>query len=356
MSDEVSCFIAPKPEAFSFWTPVEFKSTNKKIYVPNTPADKSSWAHYAWAIGSYFDQYLFLGDSQIRVSPEKLDEHKFSFEKNKKIGIDKWDTAAKVATYVLILASSIWLGWPVFILPIFALAAKVAFKWQLNSIAALKPKPIVEIPSMNEVYAEKFFGKTKVTLNIGSLLEENTDAIVNAANTGLLAGGGICGAIYDNAGIGPFEECLAILGKQERAAIDTGEAVLTTAGTLTKVKLIVHAAGPRYSAADKDTVDYPALLASAYRSSLELITNPDEHKNFISEEVLKDLKKGRTIAFPSISTGIFSYPLKEAAPIALKTIQTFCEKNPDALDEVRFVFLKKENLVSEAYKNALEAL
>ncbi|MHB8908179.1 MAG: O-acetyl-ADP-ribose deacetylase [Syntrophales bacterium] len=144
----------------------------------------------------------------------------------------------------------------------------------------------------------------------GDITEEETDAIVNAANSRLRGGAGVDGAIHRAGGPSIMEECRKIGG------CPTGQAVITTGGNL-KARYVIHTVGPVYQGGTSGEAD---LLRSAYHSSLRLAA-------------AKGLK---TIALPAISTGVYGYPLAEAAHIALKTAVDYLKENTD-LDLVRFV-------------------
>jgi O-acetyl-ADP-ribose deacetylase (regulator of RNase III) len=142
-------------------------------------------------------------------------------------------------------------------------------------------------------------GKGKrIELTLGDITAESTDAIVNAANSSLMGGGGVDGAIHRAAGPAILDECRAIVKKQ--GYLEDGQAVVTSAGRL-KAKYIIHTAGPVF---EDGTHGEPDHLASCYRESVKLADS-------------LDLK---SMAFPSISTGIFAYPLELAAPIALSSV------------------------------------
>lgn len=322
---------------FSFWQPVAFETQ-----IPTT----NSFSDYLWKIGSWADQFAYLGSSQISVKPEQINIRKFSFEENHEEAIAMRETGIKVAFYVLTL----------FTLPLIALAIKVIFKWRLNAVTMLKENP-------NTYLAGREFGKTRVVLVSGSLLDETTDAVVNAANSALKAGGGICGAFRKEAGQGIFDECAEILKEQKRKEIDTGEAVLTTAGDLApRIKAIVHAVGPIYNdkkaKVDGYNEEQADLLAKAYTSSLELVTEPLFHQASISQK-LGLPSAMRTIGFPSISTGIYDFPLDLAAETSLQAVKTYIEKHSGELDEVRFVFLpldKDKQSTAQFYLDALKKL
>lgn len=134
----------------------------------------------------------------------------------------------------------------------------------------------------------------------GDITRERADAIVNAANSELLPGGGVCGAIHRAGGAAIAEECMTV--RAQRGPVRPGGAAATSAGRLS-AKHVIHAVGPVYQGGDRGEAE---LLASCYRESL-----------MIADE----LKLSR-IAFPAISTGIFGYPLADAARIALSTVAT----------------------------------
>jgi len=144
----------------------------------------------------------------------------------------------------------------------------------------------------------------------GDITEEETDAIVNAANTRLRGGAGVDGAIHRAGGPSIMEECRKIGG------CPIGQAVITTAGNL-KAKNVIHTVGPVYQGGTNGEAD---LLRSAYLSSLRLAA-------------AKGLK---SIALPAISTGVYSYPLAEAARIALKAAIDYLRENTD-IELIRFV-------------------
>jgi len=176
------------------------------------------------------------------------------------------------------------------------------------------------------------FGQTAVILKQGDITDEDTDAIVNAANSGLMGGGGVDGAIHRAGGTEILKECQEIRKQPKyQHGLPTGEAVVTTAGNM-KAKHVIHTVGPRGSNPNRKE-----LLHNAYTNSLRAARD-------------NDLK---TIAFPSISTGIYGYPIPEAAEIALKAVKQFVEKHPE-LTEVRFVLFSEQDF--NFYQNALKQL
>lgn len=169
--------------------------------------------------------------------------------------------------------------------------------------------------------------QTRLELHQGDLVKQDTEAIVNAANSSLLGGGGVDGAIHRAAG----PELLA--KTRTLGGCVTGDAKITGGYNL-KAQYVIHAVGPVYHAADERI---PPLLASAYRRSLEVAVENDV----------------RTIAFPSISTGAYGYPVDKAAPIALDTVCEFLEQN-EKITLVRFVLY--DDITLKAYARALNAL
>lgn len=166
---------------------------------------------------------------------------------------------------------------------------------------------------------------SKLNIKIGDITKETTDAIVNAANTSLLGGGGVDGAIHRAAGRGLLEECRTLNGCK------TGEAKITKGYHLPS-KYVIHTVGPIYRGGNNNESE---LLKNAYENALKVAVE----------------NKIKTIAFPSISTGVYSYPLKEASEIAVKTILDFLNKD-NSIEEVIMVCFDKNTY--EYYKNALE--
>src|SRR5262245_9659570 len=166
----------------------------------------------------------------------------------------------------------------------------------------------------------------RIELVQGDITQQTLDAVVNAANTTLLGGGGVDGAIHRAGGPAILEECRRLGG------CPTGEARITTGGAL-PARFVIHTVGPFYRDGQHGG---PELLASAYRRSLEVAV---EHEL-------------RSVAFPSISTGAYRFPIAEAAPIALGTVSAFLETHPGQLDVVRFVLFSAADL--RAYIGALE--
>jgi O-acetyl-ADP-ribose deacetylase (regulator of RNase III) len=162
--------------------------------------------------------------------------------------------------------------------------------------------------------------KAKIKLHKGDITKLEVDVIVNAANTTLLGGGGVDGAIHRAGGPAILEECIKI--RNEQGGCATGEAVITTAGKL-PAKYVIHTVGPVWN--DGNTNENE-LLASAYHSSLAIA-------------VEKDL---RSIAFPNISTGVYGFPKKSAAEIAIKEVLNFLEHDT-IIEEVYFVCFDDEN-------------
>ena len=172
---------------------------------------------------------------------------------------------------------------------------------------------------------------TRLLLMLGDITRQDTDAIVNAANSGLMGGGGVDGAIHRAGGPAILEECKRI--RAETGRLPAGEAVITTGGKL-KARHVIHTVGPVWHGGTKGE---EGLLASAYRESLGLA-------------VRNGLK---TISFPSISTGVYSYPVDLAARVALGTVISFLRED-SSLTEVVFVLF--DSGTHQSYVEALRDL
>jgi O-acetyl-ADP-ribose deacetylase (regulator of RNase III) len=169
--------------------------------------------------------------------------------------------------------------------------------------------------------------QTVLELVQGNIIHQDTGAIVNAANTSLLGGGGVDGAIHRAAGPQLLEETRTLNGCK------TGDAKISKGYNL-KAKYVIHAVGPFYNSKNKACAD---LLASAYRRSLEVAV-----ENGV-----------KTIAFPAISTGAYRYPLDEAATIALETVYAFVTEQR-TLTLIRFVLFT--DTILAAFSSALDRL
>jgi O-acetyl-ADP-ribose deacetylase (regulator of RNase III) len=177
-------------------------------------------------------------------------------------------------------------------------------------------------------------GRTLVHLVQGDITEQDIDAIVNAANSTLLGGGGVDGAIHRRGGKTILEECRRIRASTHPDGLPTGEAVSTTAGALL-ARRVIHTVGPIWRGGHGDEA---RLLARAYQNSLRAA----------AEAGL------RTIAFPSVSTGAYGYPTERAAEVALRTIAEAIRAHPDAFDEVRFVLFSQRDYT--IYRRVLERI
>ncbi len=171
-------------------------------------------------------------------------------------------------------------------------------------------------------------GKAKLTLVRGDITQADTETIVNAANSSLMGGGGVDGAIHRAGGAKILEECKIIVAGQGRCS--TGEAVITSGGNL-KAKYVIHTVGPIWSGGKRNERE---LLGNAYRNSLRLAKENDI----------------QSVSFPSISTGAYRFPINEAARIALTTVQDFLKEYE--MSEVRFVLFSEGDL--KVYEGALE--
>jgi O-acetyl-ADP-ribose deacetylase (regulator of RNase III) len=179
---------------------------------------------------------------------------------------------------------------------------------------------------------ERTIAGTRIVLVGGDITVQAVDAIVNAANPGLLGGGGVDGAIHRAGGPAILAECKVV--RDQSGPLPTGEAVATTAGRL-PAKRVIHTVGPVWQTGEQGE---PALLERAYRSSLALAR----------EEEL------RTVAFPSISTGAYGYPMDKGAVVAVGAVREELLAHPGAFDEIRFVLFNEWTL--RAFETALAAL
>jgi len=165
----------------------------------------------------------------------------------------------------------------------------------------------------------------------GDITRQEVDAIVNAANSGLMGGGGVDGAIHRAGGPAILEECKAIVARQ--GGCPTGEAVITGGGKL-KARYVIHAVGPRYG---RNPAKEAKLLESVHRESIRLAAE----------------NRCTSVAFPAISTGAYGYPIEEAAPVALRAVRDALAAAP-SIRLVRFVLFGDEAL--RAFERALDGL
>jgi len=170
------------------------------------------------------------------------------------------------------------------------------------------------------VLEEFLNGRVRVT--VGDITEQDADAIVNAANSTLLGGGGVDGAIHRKGGRQIYDECYEIRQTAYPKGLPTGKAVITSGGNL-KARFVIHTVGPVYGMNQGRDAE---LLGDAYRNSLALASR-------------NDLK---SIAFPSISTGAFHFPKHEAARIASQIIKDYLSRE-DKIQEVRLVFFSESD-------------
>ncbi len=170
----------------------------------------------------------------------------------------------------------------------------------------------------------------KIQLVQGDITQQKVDIIVNAANSSLLGGGGVDGAIHRAGGAAILEDCRKIRARQGKCK--TGEAVITTAGRL-PAQYVIHTVGPVWSGGN--AFNKKRLLKNCYRNSLSLAAK----------------YQAKTIAFPNISTGIYRFPKPLAARLAIETIQEFSQENT-TIEEVTFVCFDRENFA--LYENLLD--
>lgn len=176
---------------------------------------------------------------------------------------------------------------------------------------------------------EVTINQAKVSIVQGDITEQATDAIVNAANPGLMGGGGVDGAIHRGGGPAILEECKEIVARQGR--LPTGQAVITTGGKL-RARHVIHTVGPIWHGGTENEAE---LLASAYYQCLKLAAG----------------NRLASISFPSISTGAYGYPVAEAARIAVNTVVSFLENQVTTLEEAVFVLFD-----SRTHRSYLSAL
>jgi O-acetyl-ADP-ribose deacetylase (regulator of RNase III) len=176
-------------------------------------------------------------------------------------------------------------------------------------------------------------GNATLQLIVGDITDVEADAIVNAANSTLMGGGGVDGAIHRKGGPRILEECKRIRETEWPDGLPTGKAVITSGGNL-KAKFVIHTVGPVWFGGLHVEAE---LLKQAYRNTLKLAAS-------------KGLK---TIAFPSISTGVYGYPIEEASRIALATVKAFLEKE-DSIEVAIFVLHSERDL--EMYLGAARIL
>jgi len=179
---------------------------------------------------------------------------------------------------------------------------------------------------------ETTINQTKLSLTQGDITKQTTDAIVNAANPGLMGGGGVDGAIHRAGGLAILEECKQIVAKQGR--LQTGKAAITTGGNL-KAKKVIHTVGPVWYGGNRNEA---RLLENAYYECLKIAND----------------NKLSSISFPSISTGAYGYPVSEAAKIAVRTVISFLREQATSIKEVVFVLF--DSRTYESYCSALQGM
>ena len=175
-------------------------------------------------------------------------------------------------------------------------------------------------------------GTRQLSLIRGDITGQSTDAIVNAANSSLIGGGGVDGAIHRAGGPAILAECKQIVARHGR--LPAGQAVITTGGSL-QARYVIHTVGSVWRGGKRRET---ATLVSSYQESLELAEN-----NGIN-----------TICFPSISTGAYGYPVEQAAEVALKTVASFLREKAGSVNEVVFVLFNERTY--EAYERAATSL
>jgi O-acetyl-ADP-ribose deacetylase (regulator of RNase III) len=177
------------------------------------------------------------------------------------------------------------------------------------------------------------WGRTKIRLVRGDIADQDADAVVNAANSSLMGGGGVDGVIHRRGGPAILEECKRIRQKEWPGGLPAGKAVITTGGLL-KARHVIHTVGPVWSGGRSGEA---VALGECYSNSLGIA----------AENGL------RSVAFPSISTGAYGYPVREASRVALKAVKDYVESE-EAPAEVMFVLYSENDF--KAYMGALEEL
>jgi len=185
---------------------------------------------------------------------------------------------------------------------------------------------------MEEQAAEVIINQAKLRLIQGDITKQDTEAIVNAANSSLMGGGGVDGAIHRAGGPAILEECKQIVARQGR--LPTGKAVMTTGGNL-KASYVIHTVGPVWHRGNKGE---PELLASTYHESLKLAAD----NNLAS------------VSFPSISTGAYGYPVDRASRVAIRAVDAFLRQRATSLREVVLVVFDSQTFT--AYSLALREI
>ena len=185
---------------------------------------------------------------------------------------------------------------------------------------------------MENQATEVTVNQAKLRIIQGDITRQATDAIVNAANSSLMGGGGVDGAIHRAGGPAILEECKQIVARQGR--LPTGKAVMTTGGNL-KAKYVIHTVGPIWHGGNRGE---PELLASAYQQSLKIAAENNLN----------------SVSFPSISTGAYGYPVSQASEVALDAVITFLNHSTASLREVVFVLFDSRTF--GVYSSALREI
>ncbi|MBA7514719.1 O-acetyl-ADP-ribose deacetylase [subsurface metagenome] len=185
---------------------------------------------------------------------------------------------------------------------------------------------------MEKQVVEVTINQAKLHIIRGDITRQDTDAIVNAANSSLMGGGGVDGAIHRAGGPAILEECKQIVARQGR--LPAGKAVMTTGGNL-KARHVIHTVGPVWHGGDRGE---PELLASAYQESLKLAMENQLH----------------SISFPSISTGAYGYPVDKASRVAIGAVIDFLRQGDTSVREIVFVLFDSQTF--GVYSSALKEI
>ena len=185
---------------------------------------------------------------------------------------------------------------------------------------------------MEKNLVEAEINQVKLSIIKGDITQQDTEAIVNAANPSLMGGGGVDGAIHRAGGTSILEECKQIVSRQGR--LPTGKALITSGGNL-KARYVIHTVGPVWHGGNRNEAE---LLASAYQESLKLAAE----------------SRLSSIAFPSISTGAYGYPVDAAAKVAIGAVSSFLQEKVTSIKEVVFVLF--DSATFTAYSSALSEI
>lgn len=335
-----------------FWQPVSFSS--EKFETMSCVSNAIlSFAQFADSCFSWHSHSIEL----------KMDSTKQWKAIEKENVSSNWKTAAKIVACVFggLLLFPVKALYKFCYLPEVAMESPKKSEPPAPKLEAKKIEPTNPPKEQNILFRSIKIGNTTFSLKFGNLLNEPADAIVNAAMPSLHAGGGICRDIHKKAGQEPFSECQQIRTALKVDGIEVGTAVMTTAGKLSgQNKAIIHAVGPNLATGAPPTEEQKTQLKNAYKNSLLLAMgkHSDQTKR-MSEDVSQTFQPLKSIAFVSISTGLYNFPLNQAASLAIEAISNCLKEYADSsLEEVSFIFFPPEKDLKQKtyqhYENALD--